>query len=191
MNAAEHIIESYYRYVKGYYTRCNIKGKGQTELDIIAVDPTGIKPIFYHIESTVSISSNFSKITADDYSPEDEKIRSKKAKQRRTVDFFVSKKFYSDNIEKTYKELKIDKKNVNRILISWDFEKIAIEKLKKHDIKCLTMKEILQELADKLVGETKDIDDDILRAIHLFVRSKPNMPKIYSMHTTRKKQKAK
>ncbi len=58
MNASERIVEAYFRFVKGIYTLTNVKGHGQVEIDLIGVDPRKDKPVFYHVETSVSISAH-------------------------------------------------------------------------------------------------------------------------------------
>lgn len=190
MNAAEKIVESYFRYIKELYTKSNLQGEGQTELDVVAVNPLVHPPIFYHIESSVSISGSYSKITNKEYNREKAKQRGKKAGQRTTAGFFIEK-FNSENMKKTYKKLGITKKQLNQVVVAWKFDPEAKKALKDNNIECLTMKDICQELGERLAEETKNMDSDILRMIQLFVRSEPKIPKIFSVSTLRKRRKAK
>src|SRR5205814_9791001 len=94
METTERIVESYCRYVKQWFTIPNIKCKGQFEIDLLAVDTTNPEKLGrYHIESGVSISGSYSKLTAKPYSKEQAKIRVKQAEQRRTIGFFIERKF--------------------------------------------------------------------------------------------------
>ncbi len=71
METTEKIVESYCRYVKGWFTISNIKCSGQLEIDLLAVEASSDKGIKrYHIESGVSISVAYSKLTAKQFSPE-------------------------------------------------------------------------------------------------------------------------
>jgi hypothetical protein len=189
MNAAENIVQSYFQYVKGIYTRANVRGVGQAELDLIGVDTSGSTPVYYHIESTVSISAVHSKITADKYDAEHAKQGSKRARQRRTAGFILARKFYSEEIVQTYRQLGIDPANLIRMLVSWDYQDEARQELERKGVQYLSMKTVLQELADRLSEETSDLDSDILRTLQLFVRAEPVMPRIYSVQTIRKKKK--
>jgi len=189
MNAAERIVEAYFRHVRSTFTRTSVKGVGQVELDIVGVDPNKKPPTFYHIESSVSISSGYSKITNKQFSPSEAKIREKAAGQRTTAGFFIEKKFLSREVIETLKQIGCDTRNLKRILVSWEFDDEARKVLQNKGIECLTMKEILQELADYLAQETCDIDSDILRTLQFFVRSKPQMPEIYSVETVRQRKR--
>lgn len=190
MNAAEKIVEAYFREVKGLFTQTSIQGEGQAELDIVAVDPRQSPPVFYHVESTVSISSTHSRITNKLFDPFEAKERIKKAVQRRTAGFFISNKFFSDKVLKTLKIMGCDLNCVKRVLVSWGFDEDAKKGLEAKGIECLLLKDIFQALADHLAGETKDFDSDILRTIQLFVRSEPKMPKIHSIQATRRKKRS-
>ncbi len=61
METTDKTVEAYVRYVKGWATIPNIKCPGQNAIDLLAIDPKTGKG--YPIETSVSISSGFSKIT--------------------------------------------------------------------------------------------------------------------------------
>jgi hypothetical protein len=190
MNTAEHIVEAYFQYVKRIYTRNNVKSESQTELDIIGVDPTVSPAKYYHIESSVSLSAAYSRITNNKYDAALAKERVAKSGQRRTAGFFIEQKFYSNAIANTYKLLGINSESLERIVVAWKFDTDAKVTLQGKGIVCMTMKEILQELAERLAVETKDIDSDILRTVQLYVRSEIAQPKIHSVATIRKRKNA-
>jgi len=73
----ERIVESYVRYVKGWATIPNIKCEGQYEIDLLAIDP--VSGDRYHIESGVSVSGGFSRLTGNDFSDDLLKQRTKQA----------------------------------------------------------------------------------------------------------------
>lgn len=70
METTEKIVESYCRYVKGWFTIPNIKCPGQYEIDLLAVDTSNPSFKRYHIESGVSISGAYSKLTGKPFSQE-------------------------------------------------------------------------------------------------------------------------
>jgi len=189
MNAAERIVEAYFRHVRSTFTRTSVKGVGQVELDIVGVDPSKKPPTFFHIESSVSISSGYSKITNKQFSPSEAKLRQKAAGQRTTAGFFIEKKFFSQDVLETLRQIGCNTRNLKRVLVSWEFDEEAQKVLQGKGIECLTMKKILQELADYLAQETCDMDSDILRTLQLFVRSKPQMPQIYSVQSIRQRKR--
>jgi hypothetical protein len=77
--------------VKRWATIPNIKCTGQKEIDLFAIDPVGGDR--YHIETSVSISSGFSALTAAPLEPREHTIRGKQAGARRKLDYFVQHKF--------------------------------------------------------------------------------------------------
>jgi hypothetical protein len=190
MNASEEIVKAYFEHICGLYTRTNIKGEGQCELDLIGVK-IGPEISYYHVETTVSIADGFSKITNSIYDPKIEKIRTQSAKQKKTAGYFINKKFYSEQVLATYKSLNIDKENVKRIVVAWDFEDDAKNALSANNIEAKSIKDIFQELATHLALETSNIDSDILKTIQLLVRSGIEMPKIISNNKARKMKKEK
>jgi hypothetical protein len=99
METTEKIVEAYVRYVKNWATIPNIKCPGQYEVDLLAVDP--VKLNRYHIESGVSISGSYSKLTMKPYSDQELKVRVKAAAQRRTVGYFIQRKFGAKEVLET------------------------------------------------------------------------------------------
>jgi hypothetical protein len=102
METTEKIVEGYARYVKNWATIPNIKCPGQYEINLIAIDPCSLNR--YHIESGVSISRSYSKLTLKPYSDQDLKSRLKTAGQRRTLGYFVQTKFGAEPVLATLKE---------------------------------------------------------------------------------------
>jgi hypothetical protein len=78
METTEKIVEAYVRYIKKWFTIPNIKCDGQMEIDLLAIDTSSPSRIQrYHIESGISISGSYSKLTCKPFSREDLKIRVK------------------------------------------------------------------------------------------------------------------
>ena len=71
-------------------TIANIKCEGQYEIDLLAIDPVNLKR--YHIESGVSASKGFARLTARPFDPNDLKVRVKIADARRTLGYFRDRK---------------------------------------------------------------------------------------------------
>lgn len=93
METTEKIVEAYCRYIKGWATIPNIKCPGQYEIDLLAIDLSNSER--YHIESGVSISGSHSQLTNKPYSEAHLKIRTMTAAQRRTLGYFIERKFGS------------------------------------------------------------------------------------------------
>jgi hypothetical protein len=75
METTEKIVEAYVRYVKRWATIPNIRCDGQYEIDLLAIDPVSLGR--YHIETGVSVSQVFSKLTAEKFDPVFERARSR------------------------------------------------------------------------------------------------------------------
>ena len=91
METTEKIVEAYVRYVKGWATIPNLRCAGQKEIDLFAIDP--VTDERWHIETSVSISSGFSKLTNDPYELDEHKHRVKGPAARRKLGFFIAEKF--------------------------------------------------------------------------------------------------
>ena len=91
METTEKIVEAYVRYVKGWATIPNVPCDGQYEIDLLAIDLASLER--YHIETSVSGSQSFSKLTAKEFDWEKYKVPVNKAGQRRTLGFFTQRKF--------------------------------------------------------------------------------------------------
>jgi hypothetical protein len=89
METTEKIVETYVRYVLTWATIPNIRCKGQLEIDLLAIDP--VKLDRYHIETSVSSSNAFSRLTAGVFDPQRLKERTQKPKMRRTLEAISSK----------------------------------------------------------------------------------------------------
>src|ERR1035437_1871105 len=99
METTEKIVESYCRYVMGWFTLSNIKCPGQYEIDLLAIDPSPKSGSgLYHIECGVSLAGGYSKLTAKEFSRDRLKQRLEQAGQRRTVGYFVQRKFGPDEV---------------------------------------------------------------------------------------------
>lgn len=117
METTEKIVESYVRYIKGWATIPNVKCGGQLEIDLIAIDP--VKGGRYHIESGVSVSGGFSKLTGKPFDPEILKQRTKQASQRRTVGYFRDKKFNSSSVLAKLQKYGFSDGQYERVIVTW------------------------------------------------------------------------
>jgi hypothetical protein len=91
LETTERVVEAYVRYIKGWATIPNVKCAGQYEIDLLAIDSVTLDR--YHIESGVSVSVAYSKLTTKPYSESMRKQRVKAAGQRRTIGYFIERKF--------------------------------------------------------------------------------------------------
>jgi len=169
METTEKIVEAYVRYVKGCATIPNIKCKGQFEIDLLAINPANLDR--YHIESGVSISGSYSKLTAKEYSEKDLKNRIKAAGQRRTIGYFAQRKFSAEPIAEKLKEYGFTTGKYSKVIVTWGWEDdvpIVAEELK---IELWNFKEIIKEIADTFHKERTYFTDDTLRTLQLFSRA--------------------
>ena len=169
METTEKIVEAYVRYIKGWATIPNIKCPSQYEIDLLAIDP--VKLDRYHIESGVSISGSYSKLTSKEYSDSDLKIRVKSAGQRRTLGYFAQRKFSAKPVLETLKAYGFKKGNYTKVIVSWGWTDEAAKAAKKKRIKLWDFREILKEIAKAFYKEKGYFTDDSLRTLQLFARA--------------------
>jgi hypothetical protein len=172
METTEKIVESYCRYVKGWFTISNIKCSGQYEIDLIAIEAPSEKAIKrYHIESGVSISGGFSKLTAKPFSQEELKKRTKQAGQRRTLGYFRERKFNSPDIISELKKFGFNGNNYSKIIVTWGWEEEAKRQADYAGIILWDFRDMIKEIAETLHKKKTYFTDDTLRTIQLFVKA--------------------
>ncbi len=169
METTEKIVEAYVRYVKSWATIPNIKCPDQYEIDLLAIDL--VNGDRYHIESGVSISGSYSKLTAKPYSERDLKTRVKAAGQRRTIGYFVERKFAAKPVLETLKKYGFHKGNYSKIIVSWDWEEAAAREANRRRIQLWDFREILRGITDSFQKKRVYFIDDTLRTLQLFARS--------------------
>src|SRR3989442_202805 len=120
METTEKIVESYCRYVKQWFTIPNIKCKGQYEIDLLALDARSPNKVLrYHVECGVSISGAYSKLTAKQFSTDELKIRVKAAGQRRTIGYFIHRKFEVPDVIDELRKYGFTPGNYQRVIVTW------------------------------------------------------------------------
>ena len=172
METTEKIVESYCRYVKGWFTISNIKCSGQYEIDLLAVEASpngGLKR--YHIESGVSISGAYSKLTAKPFSPEKLKERVEQAGQRRTIGYFTHRKFESREVLTELRKYGFKGGNYSKVIVTWGWEEKAKEQADRQGIILWDFRDILRESAETCRDTKTYFTDDTLRTIQLFGRT--------------------
>lgn len=133
METTEKIVESYCRYVKGWFTISNIKCPGQHEIDLLAIDASFTNDLKrYHIECGVSISHSYSKLTGKEFSLEKLKKRVGKAEQRRTIGYFIERKFNPMRVVSELRKYGFKKGNYSKVIVTWGW---TTEAKKAADIK--------------------------------------------------------
>jgi len=169
METTEKIVEVYVRYVKGWVTIPNIKCPGQYEIDLLAIDPVSLER--YHIESVVSISGSYSKLTAKPYSERDLKTRVKAAGQRRTIGYFAQRKFSAKSVVETLMEYGFMPDQYSKIIVSWGWQEKAEIEAQKLRIQLWDFKAILKEIAESFRKDRTYFIDDRLRTLQLSAKA--------------------
>jgi len=169
VETTEKIVESYCRYVKQWFTIPNIKCKGQYEIDLLAVDTTSPTSVHrYHVECGVSISGSYSKLTDKPFSPEDLKIRVKQAGQRRTMGYFIHRKFALPEVLAELRKYGFLPGNYERIIVTWGATSQAEAIAKQNGIALWDFRDLLAEIAAASKDQKTYFTDDTARTIQLF-----------------------
>lgn len=169
METTERVVESYMRYVKGCATIPNIRCAGQFEIDLLAINPMTLER--YHVESGISIPGPYSKLTAKPYDSELFKERVSKSGQRRTVDYFVERKFDHPDVASRLAEYGFVDRNYARVIASWDWTPEAAELAAANGIELWRFPDLMLAITGKL-GKTKGyFTDDTVRTLHLYALS--------------------
>ncbi len=169
METTERIVEAYVRYVKGWATIPNIRCDGQLEIDLLAIDPITLNR--YHIESGVSVSVAYSKLTSKPYSESARKQRGKAAGQRRTIGHFVKRKFGDRNVVKKLKEYGFKRGKYTKVIVSWGWTDDAAKEARKRRIILWDFRDLMMEIAETFRTKRSYFTDDTLRTLHLFSRA--------------------
>jgi hypothetical protein len=174
METTERIVETYVRYVKGLFTLPNIRCDQQYEIDLLAIDPNNHNR--YHIESGVSISGAYSKLTDKPYSDADLKTRVKQAGQRRTLDYFANRKFGNPCVLRTLKKYGFNFGEYKKVIVTWGWMDGVPERAKQLGIELWDFGKIMCEIADKVHDGRTYFTDDTLRTLHLLGRARADRP---------------
>lgn len=163
METTEKIVEAYVRFVKRWATIPNIKCPGQFEIDLLAIDP--ITHGRYHIESGVSISGGFSKLTNEPYSDEDLKTRVKQASQRRTLGYFTQKKFGAPDVVEILAKYGFKPGEYKKVIVSWGWTDEAAKAAEEQDVELWDFRKIVVEIANASQDSRSYYTDDTMRTI--------------------------
>ena len=172
METTEKIVEAYVRYVKGWLTIPNIKCKGQLEIDLLAVDGSignGVRR--YHVESGVSISGAYSRLTNKPFSADALKVRVNQAAQRRTLGYFTQRKFGASGVTEKLKDFGFLPGNYTKVIVSWGWNKDVPTAAKQAGVKLWDFRDIINEIALRTSAERTYYTDDTLRTLQLMVKA--------------------
>ena len=174
METTEKIVEAYVRYVRKCATIPNIRCDDQHEIDLLAIHPRTLER--YHIETSVSISPGFSKLTANVFDPERAKERIHKPTMRRTLGYFIERKFSPKAVMERLHEYGFEPGNYQSCGV-WSWTPEAKEKADEAKIELWDFNnKIVKEIADQMRDAHSYFTDDTLRTINLFVRASPDKP---------------
>jgi hypothetical protein len=168
METTEKIVEAYVRYIRGWATIPNIKC-GQFEIDLLAIDP--IKLGRYHIETSVSVSAGFAKLTGKPFDSNALKDRVHGPTQRRTIGFFIKRKFGPAEVFERLAEFGFVPGTYKRVIVSWGCDAAAKSQAADADIELWDFPDIMQKIAQEVETKTAYYGDDTLRTLHLFARA--------------------
>jgi len=172
VETTERIVEAYVTYVKGWFTIPNIKCQGQFEVDLLAVDAglgNGIGR--YHIESGVSISGAYSRLTNKPFSKEALKERVKQAGQRRTLGYFTERKFGAPQVVQKLKEYGFTPGNYSKVIVSWGWDANVPSTAQEMGVKLWDFQDILRQIVKMArVGRTY-FTDDTMRTLQLIAKA--------------------
>ncbi len=171
MEASEKVVESYFRFVEGYFTIPNLRCKGQKEVDLIGMRyyKSSIERI--DVEVSVTTSGEFGKLNAKPYSPELKKTRSGSASERVKIGYFIKEKFNHSDVIETLKEYGFEEGNYQKIIVTWDWD-VDVEPIAKENaIRLLRFKDILHEMQDKFGNDPSYYSDDTVRLLQLLKKS--------------------
>jgi hypothetical protein len=169
METTEKIVEAYCRYVKCWATIPNIRCPGQYEIDLIAINPLTVER--YHIESGVSISGGFSRLTAKPFHEEDFKIPVKKAPLRRTLGYFVKRKFSPKQVIETLEKYGFNTSNYHKVIVTWGWEEEAKSLADSQGIILWDFRDLLKKIAEAYDRTKAYFTDDTLRTLQLFAKA--------------------
>lgn len=178
METTEKVVESYCRYVRNWFTIPNIRCKGQYEIDLLAIASDTVGQIErWHIECGVSISASFSKLTAKSFSAEQLKKRVHGPSQRRTVGYFVKRKFNPPEVLETLEKYGFQPGNYKRAIVTWEATQEAVEAATAEGVEIWYFPKLLKQIAETHQKHKVYLIDDTARTIQLFAMAEEWCPK--------------
>jgi hypothetical protein len=171
MEASEKVVESYFRYVKKYFTIPNLTCGGQKEIDLIGMRESDGKVLRVHVEVSVTTSGAFKKINSKPYSEAKKKTRGGSASERVKIGYFVDSKFNDTNVISSLKDYGFSRNNYEKVIVAWDWDPTVESIAEENGIKLLRFKEILKEMMDVFGKNESYFSDDTVRLLQLLKRS--------------------
>ena len=169
METTEKIVEAYVRYVRRWATIPNITCAGQFEIDLLAIDPISLER--YHIESGVSVSGSYSALTAKPYDPGDLKIRVKIAGTRRTLGYFIERKFGSPSVIARLADYGFEPGNYSNVIVTWGWTDEAAREANAKNVMLWDFRNLIAEIAEVTRRHRSHFTDDTIRTLQLYMRA--------------------
>jgi hypothetical protein len=166
METTERIVEAYARYIKGCATIPNIRCAGQNEIDLLAINPATLER--YHIETSVSISRKFSRLTETAFDPDLLKQRVHVAAQRRTIGYFLERKFVAPGVLQALAQYEFREGNYTKVIVFWDWTTGAADIAAAHGVELWSFPALMRGIVDASRGTRHYFTDDTMRTLHLF-----------------------
>lgn len=167
MEASEKVVESYFRYVKGYFTIPNLRCGGQKEVDLIGMKGSAVSVQRIHVEVSVVTSGAFKRLNTKPYSEANKRTRSGSASERVKIGYFVESKFNDQNVLSALKDYGFSENNYEKIIVAWDWEQAVEPIANMNGIKLLRFKDILREMLDFFGNKKSYFSDDTVRLLQL------------------------
>lgn len=155
VESSEKIVESYMRFCKKAFTIPNIKCKGNSEVDLLAINSRGRK---FHIEISVSTSIEFARLRSTDY-----RTLKDHASQRRCITWIIPNKFDKPAIINKIQEYNFSGSNYQKVIVSNGWDEGVEEIARNNNILLWDIKQIFREMIGVMSTETLYFSDDILR----------------------------
>ncbi|WP_022721174.1 hypothetical protein [Rhodopseudomonas sp. B29] len=169
METTEKIVEAYVRHVKRWATIPNIRCDAQQEIDLLAINPVTLER--YHIETSVSGSQVYSKLTNKEFDPALLKLRVQKPKMRRTLGYFISHKFGTKAILDKLSEYGFKDGAYKKVVVTWDWTPDAKATADAQNIELWDFRMLMRDIATSIQHSRGYFTDDTLRTINLFMRA--------------------
>lgn len=172
METTEQIVESWCRYIQHWFTISNIKCEGKNkEVDILALGVDKANRIQkYHIEVSISVSNAFSKLNDKKFTEDELKHRTKQAGLRRSIRFFIQKKFEAREVLEKLEKYGFTPNHYKKMIVSWGWTESAKKIADNNGIELKDFRDVLKEIRDAC-NSTTYFKDDTLRTIQLFEKA--------------------
>ncbi len=96
------------------------------------------------------------------------KQRTKAAQQRRTIDFFIERKFGNSDVLETLKRYGFEEGKYTKVIVSWGWTAGAEGRASEHGVELWDFRGLMREMTETLRGKRSYITDDTLRTLHLY-----------------------